>query len=231
MKPDKDRPRMGQEAAERPASHAPGEQSGHPFGEGPSVGASAGLPPVGRRLRTAHWMLAAYGLMLAGVAVFFGRTFGWLFVAFWVWIPALPAIIVFRRLRRPLPVRWREQFYFGVLWTLAIVGAAGVVQKWYGLGLDGRHADEIRHRALERRLREDDRFRYVEVAIYRKGPAIYGAVATAEDLERLRSLCKECGIELSDDAVSYEGQPERSQAVTPPRPSREETPSGVDGAP
>ena len=86
-----------------------------------------------------------------------------------------------------------------------IVGAAStaVIRSWYAAGIDRRHAEDIEFDNFVRKVRNDHSFETVDLFVSPKHIFyLRGAVASDNDLSRLRTLAGTCRVIHWKDEVS-----------------------------
>ena len=141
-------------------------------------------------------LLVGLGCCVAGFLAV-SRPFG-VGAALVVFLLLAPALFVAVRLRRRWPnVRPRELVYLAVLVCIGSGGIVFVVRDWYDKGLQHRHAEDLQWAEFERLLRRDPAFRNVKINLTDRKHIYWasGTIETEADLDRLRSLAAECGIE------------------------------------
>lgn len=141
--------------------------------------------------------------MVVGGFVFASRTFGSDNAFGLALLLILPLVASVRLCWRWPAVQGRELGFLVVLFCVVAAGGFFVVRRWDHLGLDWRHAEDVKWGAFESRLRQDPAFR--DVQIHRpERKSLYwasGGVASQADLERLKSMAAECGL----DRKQFEG--------------------------
>jgi hypothetical protein len=141
-------------------------------------------------------VLGAYLVAWVGLLVFTMRTFGDAAISLLTLIP----LVVGARLRYRWPrVQGKELVFLLVVVMVASGGAALVLWHCYDQGLDVRYAIEVKWVNFENRVRHDPAFR--GVVLHQPHPplkswyGLSGTVASQADLDRLRALAVEYGVE------------------------------------
>ena len=142
-------------------------------------------------------ILACSALLLLGF-VLIASDFGLRAAAALLLLFLLPPLVVALRLRRRWPtVGKREVVYLAVLTCVAFGAIIFVVRDWYDKGIDHDHAVAVQWSRFERLIRRDPAFRDVQVKVTARKRIYYveGTVASEADVDRLKSLALNCGIE------------------------------------
>lgn len=115
----------------------------------------------------------------------------------WSVVLALPLVALARMVRGRPAVRVREYVYLAILCACVLSLWVFVVQGAFANGAHHRYAEDVRWRTFERRCSQDPAFRFIQIHKTARKNIHWasGTVATEADLDRLKGLAVECGIE------------------------------------
>jgi hypothetical protein len=133
--------------------------------------------------------IAAYGVLCLAVVIFAYRVFGTALAIGSLLMLCLPIAVSLRLLSRWHLQRARDFLLLLVLLVVDLGGVGYLVWRDYEVGMDERHAQELKAYDFIQAVSNDPAFRNVEAALGRKQVLfIDGRVASQADLVRLKSL-------------------------------------------